>query len=83
MARAIFGTYPEIEIKWKFLIIPIVILKTYPLLFLEENLIQILTDDDFPYQLLIFQVKPLNRISKSKKIRFFFSKFDFSIVIRA
>ena len=58
MARAIFGTYPEIEIKWKFLKIPIVILKTYPLLFLEEYLIQILTDDDFPYRRLMLPVKP-------------------------
>ena len=47
MARAIFGTYPEIEIKWKFLKIPKVILKTYPSLFLEENLSQSVADDDF------------------------------------
>ena len=83
MARAIFGTYPEIEIKWKFLKIPKVILKTYPPLFLEENLSQSQTDNDFPYRRLIFSVKPLNLILKSKKIRFFFSKVDFSIVIIA
>ena len=65
MARAIFGTYPEIEIKWKFSKIPKVILKTYPPLFLEENLSHGVTDDDFRYLLLIFKVKPLNRISKS------------------
>ena len=83
MARAIFGTYPEIEKKWKFLKIPKVNLKTYPLLFLEENLSHSLTDDNFPYRRLILPVKPSSCILKSEKIRFFFSKLDFLIVLRA
>ena len=46
-------------------------------LLLKENISQSQTDDDFQNQLLIFSVKPLNRISKSRKNSIFFFKVEF------
>jgi|TARA_B110001469_G_scaffold39289_1_gene39066 hypothetical protein len=52
MARAIFGTYPEIDKKWLFLKIAIVKKNSDIGFFLAENIFVIFIKSNFKYRLL-------------------------------
>lgn len=83
MARAIFGTHPEIDKKWHFLKIDKVKFFSDPRIFLVENLSLVNITQDFENRRLRTPGRQSNRISKSQKFadflknRGYFRKWTF------
>ena len=76
MARAIFGTYPEIEKKCIFLKIDIVKFFFEVWLFLGENIGKSITILDFKNRSLRWMGREPKRTFKFQKNRFYFEKLN-------